>query len=342
MSQNKPIILLDPYPRTMDLLFSKENLKYLKKNFKLITAPNKNKNNFYEKNLPKADYIFGQPNLPTSLISQSTKLKAIFNVESNFMDNMDYDYCFRKGIHVLATSPVFAQPVAEMAMGLTLSIARSIHIAHSDFISKKEKYGGAISQNNFLIKNKTFGLIGFGDLAKSLTPILKAFSNKIIAYDPWIPNKEIEKFDVKPTSLNSLLKNADIIYVLASITSSNESMINSSKLKLIKDGSVFVLMSRAAIINFDDFFNFLKNRNVFAAIDVFPQEPFPKNHKLRKLKNVIFSPHRAGALDSAFKEMGELVIQDLKLISKGLPPKLCKKAERETVKYLRSKPVDIN
>ena len=88
--------------------------------------------------------------------------------------------------------------------------------------------------------------------------------------------------------------------------------------------------------------NFLKNRNVFAAIDVFPQEPFPKNHKLRKLKNVIFSPHRAGALNSAFKEMGELVIQDLKLISKGLPPKLCKKAERETVKYLRSKPVDIN
>ena len=80
MSQNKPIILLDPYPRTMDLLFSKENLKYLKNNFKLITAPNKNKNNFYEKNLPKADYIFGQPNLPSSLISKSTKIKSIFNV----------------------------------------------------------------------------------------------------------------------------------------------------------------------------------------------------------------------------------------------------------------------
>ena len=62
MSQNQPIILLDPDPRTMDLLFSKENLNYLKKNFKLITAPNKNKNNFFKKNLPKADYIFGQPN----------------------------------------------------------------------------------------------------------------------------------------------------------------------------------------------------------------------------------------------------------------------------------------
>ena len=59
MIQNKQIILIDPYPRTMDLLFSKTNLKYLKKNFKLISAPNKDKNNFYKKNLPNADYIFG-------------------------------------------------------------------------------------------------------------------------------------------------------------------------------------------------------------------------------------------------------------------------------------------
>ena len=342
MRKKKPVILVDPYPRTMDLIFSDSNLKYLKQNFNLVVAPKKNKKNFYEKNLPNTEYIFGQPNLPTSLISKSIKLKAIFNVESNFMDNMDYEYCFNNGIHVLATSPVFAQPVAEMALGLTLSIARSIHIAHSDFVISKEKYGGAISQKNFLLKNKTFGLIGFGDLAKSLTPLLKGFSKEILAYDPWVPDKEIERFDVKPNNLNTLLKKSDVIYILASITSSNQSMINTSKLKLIKDGSVIVLMSRAAIINFDNFYTFLKNRNVFAAIDVFPQEPFPKNHKLRKLKNVIFSPHRAGALDSAFKEMGELVIQDLKLISKGLPPRLCKKAERESVKFLRSKPVDIN
>ncbi len=342
MASNKPIIITDPFPRTMDILFSNDNLKYLKKNFNLIKAPKVNKKKFYKENLPNAHYIFGQPDLPTDLIQKQTKLRAIFNVESNFMDNMDYEYCFQNNIHVLATSPVFAQPVAEMALGLTLSIARSIHIAHSDFIKGKEKYGGEISKNNFLIKNKKIGLLGFGDLAKSLVPLLRPFTDEIMAYDPWVPDLEIKKNNVKPSNLKNLLSSCEIIYVLATITSSNQGMINKKMLHNIKDNTVFVLMSRAAIINFDDFYKFLKTRKVFAAIDVFPIEPVPKNHKIRKLTNVIFSPHRAGALDSAFIEMGDIVLEDLKLINKGLPPRLCKKAIKETVGHLRSKPVDIN
>ena len=82
---------------------------------------------------------------------------------------------------------------------------------------------------------KKIGLIGFGDLAKSLIPLLHPFTNDIVAYDPWVPDKEIERFDVKPNNLNTLLKKSDVIYILASITSSNQSMINTSQLKLIKD-----------------------------------------------------------------------------------------------------------
>ena len=148
----KPIIICDPYPRTLDLIFSKEKFSKLKKNFKLIMAPTYDKKTkiiFYKKNISLATFIIGQPNLPKSLLQQALNLKGIFNVESNFMDNMDYDFCFKKGIHVLSTSPVFAQPVAEMALGLTLSLARSIHEAHNDFKKGKEKYGGEKSKKNY-------------------------------------------------------------------------------------------------------------------------------------------------------------------------------------------------
>lgn len=342
MKKNKPIILVDPFPRTMDILFSKENLKYLNNNFKLLNAPKKNKINFYKKNLPNALYIFGQPDLPTELLKTQTTLKAIFNVESNFMNNMDYEYCFKNNIHVLATSPVFAQPVAEMALGLTLSIARSIHIAHNDFIKGREKYGGAISKNNFLLKNKTFGFIGFGDLAKATLPLIRVFSNNILAYDPWISDSVIESTKVTPTSLNNIFKKSDIVYVYATSTTTNKEMIKLKNLNLFKDSSVILIMSRASVINFDDLYRFLKDRNVYAAIDVFPKEPFPKTDPFRKLKNVIFSPHRAGALDVAFKNMGEIVMKDIKLISRNFKPENCKKAELKTVKKIISAPVKIN
>jgi len=338
----KPIIISDPFPRTLKLILDKEKYKLLKKKYNIITPPINKKNAFYEKNISKATFILGQPYLPKNLLMKATKLKAIFNVESNFMNNMDYEYCFQNGIHVLSTSPVFAQPVAELALGLTLSLARDIHTAHYDFISGKEKYGGLSSKNNFLLKNKTFGMIGFGDLAKALLPLLKPFSKKIFSYDPWIPDKQMIDNEVKPCSLNLLLKNSDIIYVLASVTSKNKNLINNSKLNMLKKNACFILMSRAAIINFSDFYIKLKKRKIYAAIDVFPVEPVNKKDPIRKLKNVIFSAHRAGALDSAFKEMGNIVFEDIELIEKNLPPRLCKRAERETVGFLRSKPVDHN
>ena len=137
----KLIVISDPYPRTLKLIFTTKKLKELKLKYKILTAPKKNQKKFYEENIQKATFIMGQPNLDKQLLSKAKKLKAIINVESNFMKNMDYDYCFKKGIHVIATSPVFSKPVAEIALGMTLSLLRNIHNAHLEFTKGKEKYG---------------------------------------------------------------------------------------------------------------------------------------------------------------------------------------------------------
>ena len=84
-------IIVDPFPREMDLIFKPNKIKLLKKNFKIINAPSKNKLKFYKQHISEADFIIGQPDLPKSILTLASKLKAIFNVEINFMDNMDYD-----------------------------------------------------------------------------------------------------------------------------------------------------------------------------------------------------------------------------------------------------------
>ena len=335
-------IIVDPFPREMDLIFKPNKIKLLKKNFKIINAPSKNKLKFYKQHISEADFIIGQPDLPKSILTLASKLKAIFNVESNFMDNMDYDYCFKNNIYVLSTAPVFAQSVAEIAVGLTISLKRDIHKAHLDFYQKKEKYGLESNLRSSLLLDNKIGFIGFGDLAKSLKPMLMPYTSNFKVYDPWLPNKLIEANGCKSASLKEIFKDCDVVYVLATITTKNKSMIDKKLLKLMKKDTCLLILSRASVINFQDLNEILNKDKIKVATDVFPQEPVPKNDPIRKQKNILFSAHRAGALESVLFEMGDIVYEDLLLMTKGLPPRLCRRAELETVKNLRSKPVDIN
>jgi Phosphoglycerate dehydrogenase and related dehydrogenases len=218
----KYIVISDPFPRTLDLIFSKKKLKELKSKYKLIIAPKFNKKDFYEKNIHKATFIMGQPDLDKNLLSKATQLKCIINVESNFMDNIDYEYCFKKKIDVIATSPVFSKPVAEIALGMTLSLLRNIHNAHFDFVRGKEKYGLESNLSASLLTNKKIGLLGFGDLAKALYPLLLPFTKNINVYDPWVPNQIIKKAGFKSINLSKMFSDCEIIYVLATITTKNK------------------------------------------------------------------------------------------------------------------------
>jgi phosphoglycerate dehydrogenase-like enzyme len=77
-----------------------------------------------------------------------------------------------------------------------------------------------------------------------------------------------------------------------------------------------------------------------AATDVFPVEPVPPGDPVRSVRGLLLSPHLAGGMREAFLEIGRLVVADLELLLAGLPPVACKRAERETVARLRSRPIE--
>ena len=110
----------------------------------------------------------------------------------------------------------------------------------------------------------------------------------------------------------------------------------------MRKGAAFILLSRADVVDFDALMAAVASGHIVAASDVYPEEPLPLDHPVRKLKGFIRSAHRAGALDSAFTKMGDMVLEDMDLMDRGLPPMRCKRAERETVSRMRSKGVKIN
>ncbi len=338
MADNRPLIISIPEPRSLELIFTREDEARLRRDFKIVEGSE----SILEKNIAEAAFIIGQPTLPIHVLSRAKKLKAIFNVETNFLDNMDYDFCFAHGIHVLTTGKVFAVPVAEIGLGLALSLERNICGADRDFRAGKELWGGNGNQEARLISGGNVGFIGFGDLGKALHRLLAGFRARIRVFDPWLPAGLLQDAGVDPSSLDEVLTQSNVIFVVASVTSDNGGFLGAAEFSKMRKGASFVLLSRAGVVDFEALMSAVKSGHIRAASDVYPEEPLPADHPVRTLEGFILSAHRAGALDIAFKQMGKMVLDDMDLMMRGLPPVISRRAERETVRRMRSKPVNRN
>ncbi len=126
------------------------------------------------------------------------------------------------------------------------------------------------------------------------------------------------------------------------MTSENQGFLGRKELELIRQDAVFLLMSRAAIVDFPAFLDLVRAGRFRAATDVFPIEPVPANDPVRKIEGLLLSAHRTGGMPEAFYDIGSQAVADIELILKGLPPAVCRRAQRETVSRFRSMPVVIS
>lgn len=334
-------ILFDPEPRTATEIFTAEDHASFLKTYDVIAFEGGVRDAFYRAHLPGCDILVSQQPMDRARIDSAPKLRAIFNVETNFLPNIDYEHCFQRGIHVLAPSGVFALPVAEMGLGLALSLARGIHTEHGRFLEGTERYGLSGNHEAELITGSEIGIIGFGDLGRALAALLPGFRPKAVrVYDPWLPASHLRRIGVEPASLEDVLSKSRFVFVVASITTENHHLLNAGKIALLQQGASLILLSRAAVADFDAVRALTDAGRIRFATDVFPEEPVAPDDPFRQARNVLFSPHRAGALVSALNEIGRRVLDDIEMVSRGLPPISCRRAERETVMRLRSKPID--
>ena len=107
-------ILHDPAPRRTEEIFSPGDLARFRQSHDLIEYDGGDREAFYARHLAGTEVLIGQQPMPLERLDTAPRLRAIFNVETNFLPNIDYEACFARGIHVLAPSSVFAVPVAEI------------------------------------------------------------------------------------------------------------------------------------------------------------------------------------------------------------------------------------
>lgn len=338
----KPLILVDPLPRTLDVICTPATRRKLDSLGRLVvheTGPMPDA--MVEEHLAEAELLIGQTRMDTARLQRARKLRAIINCETNFIDNIDYEYCFSHGIHVLTPGSAFADVVAESALGMAIDLARGITRADREMRAGREAYGLEGNTGAYSLMGAEVGLIGFGDLARSLHRLIQPFNCTIKVFDPWVPDYVLQKYGCAPASLQDVLSTSRVIFVFAGVTSENQGFLGRKELSLIQKDASFLLMSRAAVVDFPAFLACVQEGRFRAATDVFPVEPVAKDDPVRKIEGLLLSAHRTGGMPSALFDIGDQMVADAELILKGLPPVVCRKAQRETVARFRSKPVTI-
>jgi phosphoglycerate dehydrogenase-like enzyme len=327
-------LLLDPYYRSMHTLFYPEDLERLKSLVDIIWGK--------DRKMPKKEWKKAKQEASIIVTGfwrygsidkeNAPNLKAIIEVSGQHPSPkmLDYDTCFKRNIRVLSCAPAFAPMVAEMGLGLAISAARDIVAADRSIRLGTEKWQ---YMNVATLYDQIIGIIGYGNLARALKPLLDPFRCKIQAYDPWLPISYLKKQGVSSVSLEHLLKTSKIIFVLAVPSAENKALLSREMLKNIQNDAILILLSRAHLIDFDALIEFTNENRFKAAVDVFPIEPLPKGHPVRKAKNMIITPHLAGSALQARRNIGRMVTDDVEAISMGLPPMNLQVAQQELINH---------
>jgi phosphoglycerate dehydrogenase-like enzyme len=338
----RPLIVIDPQPRGLDEIFEPAVRVRLESLGELAIhdGPGRMAPERFEALLPEMTALIGQSDMPKARLDRAPNLRAIVNVETNFLQNVDYETCFERGIHVLTPSSAFAKPVAEMALGMAIDLCRGVTTADRGMRRGSEKWLLDGAEGCFSIFGAQVGLIGFGDLARAFVPLLAPFDCPIKAYDPWISYHFMAGFGVAAASLDEVLATSRVIVVFAGVTSENQGFLAKREFELIAPGSIFLLMSRAGVVDFPEFLRQVESGRFRAATDVFPAEPAPPDDPSRRIQGLLLSPHRAGAMRDSLYEIGRQTVADAELILRGLPPLSCRRAQRETVLRSRSKSIE--
>jgi phosphoglycerate dehydrogenase-like enzyme len=335
----KPLILVDPLPRTLDSICDRETRTRLEQLGRLVISEDAAMpDDLVDRHLPEATLLLGQTAMPRERIARAGRLKAIFNVETNFLPNVDYAECHARGIWVLSPTSSFAEAVAESALGIAIDLARGITVADRAFRKGQEKFGLDGNEHSFMFTRAPVGIIGFGDLGRKLRALIAPFRNPVSVYDPWLPDDLIRSHDCSPTRLDDLLRDSRVVFMFASVTTENQGFIGKREFELMRPGTAFLLMSRAAVVDFPEFIRQVESGRIIAATDVFPKEPVDADDPVRHVEGLLLSAHRTGGMVEALHQIGRMVVADAELILRRLPPQLCRRADPSVASRLRSMP----
>lgn len=222
------------------------------------------------------------------------------------LDNIDVEYAKGRGIKVLNTPAASSISVAELAIGFMFALSR--HIVTGTITLREGKWEKK-KLKGFELYGKTLGIIGIGRIGREVAKRALALGMKVIAYDPYV--KEID-MDVEMVDLDSLLEKSDYVTLHLPLTDQTRHMIGEKELSKMKPTAYLINCARGGIVDETALYNALKEGKIAgAAFDVFETEP-PGENPLFTLPNFICTPHIGASTKEGQGRVGEEIVKLMK------------------------------
>lgn len=243
------------------------------------------------------------------IMACADNLKMVVHVGGSIALLLSEDGALEKrNIPILSGNKVFAQSVAEGTVLYMLAAGRHfIKINQQMMNDGWSKY----DTNVWGLRGKKIGLVGFGEIAKDVVPLLKAFCvDEILVHSEYLKQDAADGFGVRVASLDEVFETCDFVSVHSGLNENTYHLVKGEHMRKLKPNGVIINTARGPVIDEDALCEVLKERpDIRAAIDVYSVEPLPMDAPIRKLENAILLPHQGGpTLD--YRELVTLAVLD--------------------------------
>ena len=278
-----------------------------------------------KKNLLKwADTVMFAPgrSLPDGILEAGKNIK-LMQLWSSGYDKFNVAGAKKFGIPVANNGGANAGSVAEHTVLLMLAVGKWLPNSHMRTTTGTWR-GNKHGFDMFMLKGKKVGIIGFGNIGRSVARILKGFQSNVSYYDIVRAPENIEKeLNVSFVPyMGQLLEQSNIITLHLHANDSTKNIISAKEFGMMKKDTTLINVSRASLVDQDAFLEALTDGTLHGAgLDVYPKEPTEANNPILTLPNVVATPHMAGSTMDAYREALSNSVENFRRVAKGEKPK---------------------
>ncbi len=251
-----------------------------------------------------------------TLIERLPNLKMIA-VTGLYNRTLDVAAAAQRGIVVSYTElrGTYRNATAELTWGLILAVAR--HIPHE---ASRMRSGGWQSTVGLTLAGRTLGLLGLGRQARRVLPVAKALGMEIIAWSQNLEAGAAAALGVRRVEKDELFRSSDVVSIHLVLGERTRGIVGARELALMKPTAILVNTARGAIIDESALIDALRARRIAGAgLDVFAQEPLADDSPLRRLANVVLTPHQGHNVKEFYEVAYTDTVENMAAFMSGKP-----------------------